>query len=91
MELQNLLNEYNKRQGVIESNEKVLNECINSLVTLKNSITPEMEEIINKYNPNLLDMLDIEKFKDIKNVEEFKKTLSYVIDAMCTSVERMLF
>lgn len=91
MSVQNLLNEYNKRQGVIESNESMLNECISSLVSLKQNLTPEIVEVVNKYNPNLLDLLDEEKFKDIKNVEEFKRTLDYVIDSLCTTVEGMLY
>ncbi|MFQ9249552.1 MAG: hypothetical protein ACLR3R_20100 [Clostridium paraputrificum] len=91
MSVQSLLNEYNKRQGVIESNESMLNECISSLVSLKQNLTPEIVEVVNKYNPNLLDLLDEEKFKDIKNVEEFKRTLDYVIDSLCTTVEGMLY
>lgn len=91
MSVQSLLNEYNKRQGVIESNESMLNECIYSLVSLKQNLTPEIVEVVNKYNPNLLDLLDEEKFKDIKNVEEFKRTLDYVIDSLCTTVEGMLY
>lgn len=91
MSVQGLLNEYNKRQGVIESNESMLNECISSLVSLKQNLTPEIVEVVNKYNPNLLDLLDEEKFKDIKNVEEFKRTLDYVIDSLCTTVEGMLY
>ena len=83
--------QYNKRQGVIESNESMLNECISSLVSLKQNLTPEIVEVVNKYNPNLLDLLDEEKFKDIKNVEEFKRTLDYVIDSLCTTVEGMLY
>lgn len=91
MSVQSLLNEYNKRQGVIESNESMLNECISSLVSLKQNLTPEIVEVVNKYNPNLLDLLDEEKFNDIKNVEEFKRTLDYVIDSLCTTVEGMLY
>ena len=91
MSVQSLLNEYNKRQGVIESNESMLNECISSLVSLKQNLTPEIVEVVNKYNPNLLDLLDEEKFKDIKNVEGFKRTLDYVIDSLCTTVEGMLY
>lgn len=91
MSVQSLLNEYNKRQGVIESNESMLNECISSLVSLKQNLTPEIVGVVNKYNPNLLDLLDEEKFKDIKNVEEFKRTLDYVIDSLCTTVEGMLY
>lgn len=91
MNVQSLLNEYNKRQGVIESNEALLNECVNSLVALKSNITPEIKEVIDKYDPTLLDLLDTEKFKDISNVEEFKRTLDHVIDTLCTVVEGMLF
>ena len=91
MSVQSLLNEYNKRQGVIESNESMLNECISSLVSLKQNLTPEIVEVVNKYNPNLLDLLDEEKFNDIQNVEEFKRTLDYVIDSLCTTVEGMLY
>lgn len=91
MNVQGLLNEYNKRQGVIESNESLLNECVSSLVVLKQNLTPEIIEVVNKYSPNLLDLLDEEKFKDISNVEEFKRTLDYVIDTLCTIVEGMLY
>lgn len=91
MNVQGLLNEYNKRQGVIESNESLLNECVSSLVVLKQNLTPEIIEVVNKYSPNLLDLLDEEKFKDISNVEEFKRTLDYVIDTLCTVVEGMLY
>lgn len=91
MNVQGLLNEYNKRQGVMESNESLLNECVSSLVVLKQNLTPEIVEVVNKYSPNLLDLLDEEKFKDISNVEEFKRTLDYVIDTLCTVVEGMLY
>ena len=74
MSVQSLLNEYNKRQGVIESNESMLNECISSLVSLKQNLTPEIVEVVNKYNPNLLDLLeDVYKRQVLKGI--YLKTL----------------
>lgn len=91
MEVQELLNEYNKRQGVIENNEKLLNECIKSLNTFKQGVTPEILDILNKYSPNIMDLLDEEKFGKLENVEEFKKVLEYTINSLCTSIEGILF
>lgn len=87
---QDLLNEYSKRQGVIENNTKILDECIKSVAFLKSSLTPEIMDIVNKYNPNLFDILDDEKFSKLENVEEFKQSLDYVLDQLFSYLEGML-
>lgn len=87
---QDLLNEYSKRQGVIENNTKILEECINSVTYLKSSLTPEIMDVVNKYNPNLFDILDAEKFSKLENVEEFKQSLDYVLNQLFTYLEGML-
>lgn len=90
MRSQDLLNEYSKRQGVIENNTKILDECIKSVAFLKSSLTPEIMDIVNKYNPNLFDILDDEKFSKLENVEEFKQSLDYVLDQLFSYLEGML-
>lgn len=87
---QDLLNEYSKRQGVIENNTKILDECIKSVAFLKSSLTPEIMDIVNKYNPNLFDILDDEKFSKLENVEEFKQSLDYVLNQLFSYLEGML-
>lgn len=87
---QDLLNEYSKRQGVIENNTKILDECIKSVTFLKSSLTPDIMDIVNKYNPNLFDVLDEEKFSKLENVEEFKQALDYVLDQLFSYLEGML-
>ena len=47
-------------------------------------------DIVNKYNPNLFDILDDEKFSKLENVEEFKQSLDYVLDQLFSYLEGML-
>lgn len=88
--LQNLYNEYSKREGVIESNQRALAECIEQVKVLKANITGELLDIVNTYEPNLLDVIDEERFNNLENVEEFKKSLEYVIGRLFTFLESEL-
>lgn len=85
--LQNLYNVYNRRKIEIENNEKIIKDVTSSLRAMKESLSPKVIEVINQYDPNLLDMLDVEKFSDLSKVEEFKKTLNYIIETMFDSME----
>lgn len=85
--LQNLYNKYNVRKIEIENNEKIIKDEISTIKAIKESLSPEVIEIINGYHPNLLDMLNVERFSDLSKIDEFKENLNFVIETLFTSME----
>lgn len=85
--LQDLYDTYTRRKIEIENNEKIIKDVTSSLKAMKESLSPKVIEVINQYDHNLLDMIDVDKFSDLSKIEEFKKTLNYIIDTMFNAME----
>lgn len=88
--IDNLFSEYNKLQGTMEANQKVFNENVAVLENLLNSIPSEVEEIVNKYQPGILDVL---RNKDLYKIEENDKlceSIDFVVNTFVEDLERML-
>lgn len=88
--LQDLYNNYNRRELEIENNEKIVKDAIATIKSIKKSLPQEVMDVINQYHPNLLDMLEVDKYEDLSKIEEFKENLKFVLDTLFTSMENDL-
>lgn len=91
--LQKIYNDYNRRKIEIENNEKIMKDVLNSLKVMRSSLSEETIEIINTYQPGLMELLNFDNLSDfgnIENIEKVKTNLNYVLDTLLTSMEREL-
>lgn len=91
--LQKINSDYNRRKIEIENNEKIMRDVISSLKVMRGSLSQETINVINNYQPGLLELLDFDNLSDYTNLDNIKRVkdnLTYVIDTLLTSMEREL-
>lgn len=91
--LQKINSDYNRRKIEIENNEKIMRDVISSLKVMRGSLSQETVNVINNYQPGLLELLDFDNLSDYTNLDNIKRVkdnLTYVIDTLLTSMEREL-
>lgn len=87
---QNLLSEYNKRQGIKENNERVFKEVVVELKSLLEQIPSETAESIFSFNPSLLETLRNDELYKFENIQQLKHNVDFVIDEIITNLEGMM-
>ena len=95
--LQNIYTEYNRKKIEAENNERILKDVVTSLNAIKSSLSEETINVINTYQPGLLELLNFENLSSDgkfnvsnENIERLKENLKYVLDVLMTSMEREL-
>lgn len=95
--LQKIHNDYNRKQIEIENNEKILKDVISSLTAIKSSLSEDTMNIINSYQPGLLELLNFDTIivkddlaKTKENINRLKDNIKYVLDTLLTNMEREL-
>lgn len=88
--LQDLYNEYSKKEFEIENNKKIIKECYDSLNAIKNALSEDTKAIVNSYYPGLLDLLVVKEEPTIDDVMELKNSLEFVRETLYKSVEEEL-
>lgn len=91
--LQKIYNDYNRRKIEIENNEKIMKDVLNSLKVMRTSLSKETLDIINTYQPGLMELLNFDNLSDygnIENIEKVKTNLNYVLETLLSSMEREL-
>lgn len=95
--LQKIHNDYNRKQIEIENNEKILKDVMSSLTAIKSSLSEDTINIINSYQPGLLELLNFDTIivkddlvKTKENINRLKDNIKYVLDTLLTNMEREL-
>ena len=95
--LQKIHNDYNRKQIEIENNEKILKDVMSSLNAIKSSLSEDTMNIINSYQPGLLELLNFDTIvvkddlvKTKENINRLKENIKYVLETLLTNMEREL-